>query len=361
MSSRHYIRYHSARFLTELSAILPARFVLRMRRRMEKSQFALKYAETPDNILWHPEEIDQDTKQIAIKFSAPNWQKASGWGDYHFARALQKSLVKVGFSVRLDPFENWYSSEANSDDIVLTLRGREKYNPSPNHLNLMWNICHPDEIALDEFDSYNHVFVASEVYLSEIQQKVQTSISALLQCSDPDVFYSVSTVEKNTHHKLLFVGNSRGELRKIVNDCLEQDLPISLYGRDWQGIIPPEKILAPFIPNNRLHNYYSNADIVLNDHWPDMARLGYISNRIFDVALAGGFLISDEFQGSDIFQGNVVTYRTAKELRDLYYYWLNHPEERAEKSKALQKYVLEHHTFDKRAEDIAKCIYKLGI
>ncbi|MGH1349360.1 MAG: CgeB family protein [Methyloligellaceae bacterium] len=350
---------YPTRFLLLLSHFLPARLTNRIRRRTEKKLFALKYGEKPDNLQLQPETPDKHTKKIAIKCPAPNWQKAAGWGDYHFARALQKSLVKIGHIVRLDILPDWYSAQSEADDIVLVLRGREKYTPSEKHINLMWNICHPDEISMSEFNEYDHVFISSETFLSELEKKTETPVTSLLQCSDQTIFYKTPVNAPEAKNKLLFVGNSRGELRPIVKDCLEQNLPLTLYGRDWHGIIPPDKIAGPFIPNNELHNYYANADIVLNDHWPDMARLGYISNRIFDIALAGGFVISDKFKGSEIFKDHIITYSTPEELSQLCNYWINHPEERREKSKALQEYVLKNHTFDQRARTIHGVIQDL--
>jgi spore maturation protein CgeB len=36
---------------------------------------------------------------------------------------------------------------------------------------------------------------------------------------------------------------------------------------------------------------------VLNDHWPDMAAGGFVSNRVFDVLAAGGVVVTDPVVG----------------------------------------------------------------
>jgi spore maturation protein CgeB len=57
---------------------------------------------------------------------------------------------------------------------------------------------------------------------------------------------------------------------------------------------------------------------VLNDHWADMARNGFVSNRLFDAAASGALVVSDRVPGvEDLFAGAVRTYDSVEELRDL--------------------------------------------
>jgi spore maturation protein CgeB len=42
---------------------------------------------------------------------------------------------------------------------------------------------------------------------------------------------------------------------------------------------------------------YRAAGVVLNDHWPDMAREGFLSNRLFDAVAAGARVVSDDAEG----------------------------------------------------------------
>ena len=51
------------------------------------------------------------------------------------------------------------------------------------------------------------------------------------------------------------------------------------------------------MPNRDLAGYYSAAGIVLNDHWAGVAAWGVLSNRLYDAAASGAFVISDHVDG----------------------------------------------------------------
>jgi spore maturation protein CgeB len=108
------------------------------------------------------------------------------------------------------------------------------------------------------------------------------------------------------------------------------------------------------VPNHRLGAYYSSAGIVLNDHWPDMARRGFVSNRIFDAGLAGAFVISDDFAGKEMFYGSVVTCADAEDLEVKALHFLENAEARQALADRLRRIVLAAHTFDHRARDLVR-------
>ncbi|MDR1293397.1 MAG: glycosyltransferase, partial [Bifidobacteriaceae bacterium] len=54
---------------------------------------------------------------------------------------------------------------------------------------------------------------------------------------------------------------------------------------------------------------YSDARLVLADHWGDMAREGFVSNRLFDAVACGARVVCDRVDGLDAaFGGAVQTY-----------------------------------------------------
>lgn len=83
------------------------------------------------------------------------------------------------------------------------------------------------------------------------------------------------------------MGNSRRHRRWVPQACIDRGLPLSIYGAEWEGLVPRSYVRATHVPNDRVAAYYRAAKIVLNDHWPNMASEGYVSNRIMDVGLAG--------------------------------------------------------------------------
>ena len=291
--------------------------------------------------------------KISIKIAAPNMKGASTWGDYHFALALKKEFEKKNHETVVHTVSQW--NENDDGDIVLVLRGLNKYKPKADQFNIMWNISHPDLVSVEEYNEFDYVFVASDIWADELKTKVKVPVESLIQCADPELFYP--EVSEEYKHDILFVGNSRKVFRKIVKDLLPTDKDFGLYGGLWDQFIDKKYIKGRHIKNTELHKAYSSCKILLNDHWEDMAEKGFISNRLFDGFAAGAFIISDEIKGAEELFGNaLVTYSGADELHELIDYYLVNDLERVKKAEKGRKIVLADHTFEKRAERILEVI-----
>jgi hypothetical protein len=71
------------------------------------------------------------------------------------------------------------------------------------------------------------------------------------------------------------------------------------------------------MPNRDLPLAYARAEAVLNDHWPDMARLGFLSNRLFDAVASGARVVSDDAVGlTEVFGDRVAVWHEGEDLRD---------------------------------------------
>ena len=82
-----------------------------------------------------------------------------------------------------------------------------------------------------------------------------------------------------------------------------------------------------------------------------MAKLGFISNRIFDGFASNTFLLSDYVTGIEhVFGDAVVTYSNEDELNNLINLYLNDDNLRAEKINNGKNIVLKNHTFKQRAK-----------
>lgn len=229
---------------------------------------------------------------LSIKIAAPDWLNARFWGDYHFATSLRTNLVKLGYHVVIQVYHEWEDNVGF--DVVIVLRGPKRYMPNKGQFNIMWNISHPQEISYEEYSSYDQLLIASNPYAETLSINHGNKVMPLLQCSDTTLFYPTSVSKNN---QIVFVGNSHGLVRPIVGAAIRLNYDISVYGKDWQGLIDEKYIRGDHIPNRKLKHVYSRSSIVLNDHWPDMRNLGFISNRIFDVLACNGTIISDSIHG----------------------------------------------------------------
>jgi hypothetical protein len=315
---------------------------------------ALQVKHRNERLYWQ-----QDSLQIALKVPAPKHEFKHRWGDLHLANSLAQALERLGCRTRVDILPDWYHDHPE-DDVALVLRGTTPYAPRPEHINLMWHISHPSRVSLEEMAGFDHIFTASYPYAEPVIARFGPQASNMLQCADPHVFHDQVDLQGVPRHDLLFVGNSRKTARWMPAACVERGLPIAIYGAEWEGLIPKRYVLGTHVPNNRLAAYYRASKIVLNDHWADMAREGFVSNRIMDAGLAGALVVSDRFAGEEVFMGNVVTCDSPREVEEAVRHYLHHGAERQQKARALQQLVQLHHTVDHRARQVLQTIQALA-
>lgn len=292
--------------------------------------------------------------KIAIKIPATTWESVQEWGDYHIALGLKKEFEKKNCEVILQILPEW-DNDDDDCDVIIVLRGLSKYKPKKQHFNIMWNISHPNEISIKEYNQYDYIFIASEFWAEEIGRQAHVPVETLLQCTDPKLFYP--DPDNDYKHDLIFVGNSRKVFRKIIKDILPTNEDLAVYGANWEELIPKKYIKAEHISNNELRKAYSSCKILLNDHWDDMREKGFLSNRIFDGFAAGAFIISDNVWGAgDIFGDTLITYDYPDELNSLIENYLNNKEERIKEIENVRNIVIKNHTFQKRVERILDVI-----
>lgn len=298
--------------------------------------------------------VNENFGPLTIAIKSPHPIGEHDWGDYFFAIALKKSFEKRGFKVVIHELQNWYREEDN-EDIVVVLRGLSKYIPNPKHINVMWNISHPEAISLEEYNSYDVVFISSIKYANEMDKKLDTVVKPLLQCTDPDVFYP--NFNSKCSEDILFIGRTRKVFRDIIRDISKTNHDFSVYGGGWEEYIDKKFIKGEFVENDVLNQYYSSCKILLNDHWAKMRELDFPSNRLFDALACGAFIISDDIpSANDLFENNIVTYNSPEDLDKKISFYLNNEFERDKKRKAGRNIVLSKHTFDNRADDIIETL-----
>lgn len=287
--------------------------------------------------------------RYGLRIGVPSHDVVERWGDYHFARALQRSLERAGHPTRLHFLPDWGAAVAAREDVTVHLFGLKEAPTRRGQVNLLWQISHPDLATPAMYDRYDHVFVASDPFAARMASLVRTPVTPLHQATDPERFRPDPT---GPRHELLLVANSRHVRRRIVDDLAGTTRDLAVYGRGWtQELIDLRYVKGEGIPNVDLGRYYSSADIVLNDHWDDMRDEGFISNRLYDALACGSFVISDEVEGIDAeFDGAVATYRERAELEPLIARYLADPAERRRSAEHGRLIVLERHTFDARAQ-----------
>ncbi|WP_299034348.1 glycosyltransferase [uncultured Pseudokineococcus sp.] len=253
----------------------------------------------------------------AVRTATPPGVEGLHWGDLHFAEALQSALTALGQEVVLDGRASLWRPSTPLDDVTLSIRGKLPLPAQPGAVNLLWVISHPEMVTAEDVDGVDAAFAASAVWARTATAAWGREVLPLLQATDPSRF-TPDAAEPDTGHPVLFVGNSRGVHRPVVRHLVEAGEELAVYGGGWEGRVPAGFVRGLRVANAEVPAFYRSAGVVLNDHWDDMRRLGFVSNRLFDAAAAGARVVSDHVEGvEELFGGLVRTYREPAELVSL--------------------------------------------
>ena len=219
------------------------------------------------------------------------------WGDLHYARSLQHALAGRGVASRLlfrDTHRRLPPPPSGSGLLVL----RGKFAPSldwlrsqPYIAKAIWLISWPLDPSAEELSAYDHLFVASAQDTSRIARLSGRPTTTLLQATA----FSSHGAAPPPCCGLLFVGNTRGVMRPVVQTFAEAGLPLELIGDGWQAFGLDAR--AKGVANAQLPQLYRHSLAVLNDHSAAMAAYGYLNNRVFDVLACGVPVITDVAPG----------------------------------------------------------------
>jgi glycosyl transferase family 2/glycosyl transferase family 1 len=266
-----------------------------------------------------PVHVTEDAPRLrwALKVAAPAGAHGELWGDMHFARRLAVALRDLGQQVVIDHPTAFARHSARLDDVNLSLRGLASFRPVPGAVNLLWVISHPELLTRQEVLSYDRVLAASESWSRNMSRRWHIAIRPLLQATDPGLFHP-ERARPDSGERLLFVGGSRRQYRRMVRHSVEGNLPLAVYGSGWEDFIPPHHIKAQSVPNSDVGRMYASAGVVLNDHWDDMRAEGFLSNRLFDAVASGARVVTDDVAGlARLFGQSVQVARNVRTLRDL--------------------------------------------
>jgi O-antigen biosynthesis protein len=292
-----------------------------------------------------------DRLSFCLKIGAPGPEQAQRSGDLHFATALGRALRRIGHRWRVDNRAEWDAAESSSFDVAIHLRGRAEYPPSPGQFNVLWLISHPETLSDAAAEAYDLVCVASEPFAATLRERIATPVRVLEQAADPRTFFH--DPDPAFAHELVFVGNSRGVRRKILDDLLPTARDLAVWGGGWEGTAAERYVHGEHVANDELRKVYSSAAVVLCDHWPDMRASGFRSNRLYDALACDALVVSDRVAGLDDSLGDaVLTYDDPTELSPLLERLLQAPEERRRRTRGARERILSGETFDDRARQL---------
>ncbi|MBC8466158.1 glycosyltransferase family 1 protein [bacterium] len=135
---------------------------------------------------------------------------------------------------------------------------------------------------------------------------------------------------------------------------------MSIFGdKGWSENLPGDFLHANVDYYTELQEVYNNSRINLNQTSFQMPTA--VNQRVFDVPLSGGFLITDEQEDMNTLfnTGNdCVTYDCVDEIPELVKYFQNNSPIREKITKRAAEHILRHHTYFRRLETMVTKLKK---
>lgn len=287
----------------------------------------------------------QRRRKWAILIAAPAKEAGQHWGDTWFARDLAAALCRAGEEAKVVTRTRGDVPARDEDDVVVVLRGLRRFVPRQSKTQwFLWVISHPDLLEPGEVGEYDAVFAASPTWTHP-----EADVVPLLQATNPERFNPGLAVP-GSGADVLFVGSTRSQYRQIIKDAVDACVDVEIHGRGWDAFVDPKHIASEYLSGDDVGSAYRAANVVLNDHWSDMARDGFLSNRLFDAVAAGASVVSDEALGlHEVFGDAVITYSSPDELVDA----ISRARGKSESAKlADAQRIAREHSFDARAKTL---------
>ncbi|MEE1617833.1 glycosyltransferase [Brachybacterium sp. J153] len=288
-----------------------------------------------------------------LRISSIGGSRGDRWGDTFYATSLASALERKGKKALSYRHGANTETERSYDDVNLVIRGLDKVYPIPDQVNVLWVISHPEDVTVEEIRAFDLVYASSDPWARQMSEKAGVEVRVLHQATDSAIFHPATEGEVLDHRPVTFVGaHFPQRVRQVVADALTSGVDMRVIGHGWRNL-PPSIHEAERVANRDLGDVYRGASHVLADHWPDMAEMGFIQNRIFDAVACGTPVITDRVEGIDeVFGSLVQVYEDVDHLRFLASDGGAATFGSVEERRAQAEEVLRLHSFDARAETL---------
>ncbi len=229
-------------------------------------------------------------------------------------------------------------------DLVLLIRGIGFQNDVLNEIRrntplFCWWIEREERIeeALKEINLFDWYFFINSSCVDMGMQKGLLNFSLLHHSVDPDTFYPMANIDKETD--ICFVGNWSQKRQKVIEALLNVTDNIVIYGRKWikKNFLNSRIkrcVKGKYIDGFALVKLYNKSRIVLNiTNWGfgEGKKRSGMNMRVLEVPATGAFLLTDGSRDMDavVTAGkHIAVYESIEDCVKLAKYYLNNAAER---------------------------------
>ncbi len=131
-------------------------------------------------------------------------------------------------------------------------------------------------------------------------------------------------------YEVTFVGSRTADRERYINELKSRKVSLGLWGQGWGSDVF-------CVSSEEMIDIFASSKINLNFSWFELASKMIMRGRIWEVCLAGGFLLTEYFPGIENYfeiDREIVCFKNAKEMIDKIDYYLTHEAERRAIAKA---------------------------
>src|SRR5262245_8674158 len=211
------------------------------------------------------------------------------------ARALTAALRQLGHAARIDGRDRWDSSLAVTDDCVLVVRGKNRFDAPVVLPRLMWITDRPDAVSARELHGYDHIFVASLAATKLFSQLTDAPVSALALAAYPGMTASAE-IDPAALQTMLVLGDAEDCDPSVLHYARSQGLAILVCGSGWRNLAS-----APMMVDSA--SAANVAKLAQRAHFAFVAtrrasaRFGFMTNAAFVAASCGMCLLATPTEG----------------------------------------------------------------
>jgi GT2 family glycosyltransferase/spore maturation protein CgeB len=283
--------------------------------------------------------------------------ESAGYGDYYTAHELGDALTEVlGWQVRyVERYRDaWYDHVEGIDAVVVLLDGFDVRRLPAGVVTVAWIRNWVDRwLSSPWFDELDVVLTSSAKLASVVRERSRHSPIVFPLATNPDRF----TMGESERVGTVFTGNYWGKQR--LPQILSRLPDLAVYGKGWDAVPETAGAWRGHAEYSHLPGIYARARFVLDQAAGPTWNEASVNSRIFDALAAGALPVTDQAEGAvelfgDLLPLHIGDLASVQEA-------LSMPEtDRRQLVQRLRQVVLEQHTYQRRARQLADVLVEHG-